>query len=815
MEKTNFIFIKRIALFISLTIVPILLGMWLLRLWHWDFSIPLAYGNPGADEVWQLVATKTLLDTGWILENPYMGAPDVSTWYANSASQISVTHQLLMRGIGSIVENSVKVQQYYFVSCFSLITITTYILAKVLNINTILAIVVGLIYATTSYRMNSLFFAYLANYWIIPLSLIPVYWLLEGRYSCSAESKISRGKVLYYYGVGVLVSSLIAITDGYYAFFYLLLIAFSIFNLIVNENGIKTQSHRAALIFILITIATSLLVAIPLKNHRVKFKHEANQDQMKAVSDAEVYVPTLKLLITPIHDHRIPVMNKIGDKLIETANFNRKFPYSIGAPVVLGTVGSFLLIAALIRLLINREEIRKKNHRKDTLNYERTILSSSKLSAFILLCSISGGIGSLIALGFPAIRAYERFPIFLILVLYIGAAAYASSLVTNLKLPGRFAVLLVSAIIGIVAILDQTRSDPLSLENPDAFKSRTQRFLAERNMIKRIEEEFASPIMVYQYPYSQYLTNNKYFGWGQFGHIRQYLHSSNIRWSNGAAKDSYIDVWHEKRSSLSMDILIAEMQSVGFDGFMVDRLVLSDSDYEKAKDSISKILHQNPLEDKNARMTFWRMPRSHISIKYDEKYQNAISVTINDAMDFNGIILPRIINRNELEKHLLDIKPIFPITISAKDYPDIFYKAIDVEMGMGFEMLENKYIKGGPSCKSSKGIQRYDLNSKIDLYLTNETDFDWSLNSGPRPIRVGVMVRDDQNKFLFDSILKTDNYLKSRETLETSFKVNDIFRANNVNLPEVVKVTIKMMQDGNRWFDGNAIKECSFAVHTR
>ena len=663
--------------------------------------------------------------------------------------------------------------------------------------------------------MNGLFFAYLANYWIIPLSLIPVYWILANRYISNIDSKASITKNRFYFGIGAFVSALVAITDGYYAFFYLLLIGFSMLNQVINGSKISSKNSRVALTFILITIATSLLVTIPLKNHRMKFKHEANQDQMKSRADAEVYVPTLKLLLTPIHDHRIPAVNRISATMLETANFNRKYPYGEGAPAVLGIIGSILLVAALVRLLLTRERVSRADSSLATSYYESTILSSSKLAAFILLCSISGGLGTLIALIFPSIRAYERFPIFLILVLYIGAGAYTSLLLEKMKRQKKVLIVLTFVALGVVAILDQTRSDHLGLDNSDKRNDRSQRFLAERNMIEKIQREHIHTNMIYQYPYSQYLTNNKYYGWGQFGHIRQYLHSSKIRWSNGAAKDSYIDVWHEKKSTLPMELLIAEMQAVGFKGLLVDRLVMSNTDYLQTKDNISSILNKNPLEDNTAKMAFWELPRSKLTLRYDEKYQDVVAVTINEPIDFNKDVLPRLINRNELKQQLSSLMPTFPQIINASEHPEIFYKADYIEMGLGYEMLDKKNVKGGVACKTFSDSKSIDLNSKILLHLTNDTDFDWNLDFGPRPLRVGIIVQDEKDKVLFDSRLELNKYLKSKNALDANFTIISALGTNHDKLPSVIKITLRLMQDGNMWFDGEGINQCSLLVNTQ
>ncbi len=54
-------------------ILTILLLIPLMRLWRADFQIPFRYG--GDDAASYLMATKSVLQHGWWLENPNLGAP--------------------------------------------------------------------------------------------------------------------------------------------------------------------------------------------------------------------------------------------------------------------------------------------------------------------------------------------------------------------------------------------------------------------------------------------------------------------------------------------------------------------------------------------------------------------------------------------------------------------------------------------------------------------------------------------------------------------------------------------------------------------
>jgi len=97
----------RSALWVWLLIgVPLMLGAYVTGFYGWDLSVPIVYSD--ADDIWQMTLSKVLYDTGWILTNPYLGAPEVANWHFNAAVQSSVLHSVLMLLLSNFVIVSVK-----------------------------------------------------------------------------------------------------------------------------------------------------------------------------------------------------------------------------------------------------------------------------------------------------------------------------------------------------------------------------------------------------------------------------------------------------------------------------------------------------------------------------------------------------------------------------------------------------------------------------------------------------------------------------------------------------------------------------------
>lgn len=809
-----------------MVLIPIILAFWVLHLWYWDLTVPLAYGAPGADEVWQLVATKTVLDTGWVLSNPYLGAPDISQWYNNSGAQTSALHSILMLGLGLFIEDAVKVQQVYFVLNFPLITITSYVTCRVFGVAKIPAFAVGLLFAFTSYRLHFLFFAYLANYFIVPISLIPVIWIMQGKFATVVSGSGGLSKLgeslralvltkMFFFGVLIVI--LTGISDGYYAFFTLLLIGFATCLRAVSGDLWRPVSLVVPVIYILTMLSTVLALSYPIYEYRRTHIEEADQDQMKQPSDAEVYSPTLKLLVAPPPDHRIEAFGGFGKWLIDTANFNRKFPFDTGAPVVLGTLGTILFAGALMTL---GGAIFRRRDRGDPAGCAlETIepplpLIVAVLALFVFLCSIQGGVGSLIALIYPSIRAYERFPVYLIFLLFFGAAYLVSPALDARSIWRRLSVFAAILAVTTLAFLDQTPRDLLGLRTEQGARARSDRYLAERRFVQEIEQALPPDAMVYQYPFSQYLTNNKYYGWGAFGQLRLYLHSKSIHWSNGGAKGSPGDSWHERMSLLPLQMLLTEMEAVGFQGIVVDRLVLPEAEYQEVRKLLTSQLGKEPIEDSEARLAYWPLRDAPIRLTYDQGFMEASELTILRPLEKDGHSLPRVVDEEALVKFIAAQEATYPLRIRRAEHPEIFLSGASIDRGLGQSKISPiSDMTGDVSCEEIKKDQRMAIADTVDLVVTNRSTFDWKLNTGSFPLRIGVRMLDRDGKLLDETSVPSDAFILSGGNTRVSIPLVNLVASMGSEAPDEFVSEFKLLQDGNAWFSKPGNVECTISVH--
>lgn len=805
--------LKRSIFPLLVSLASLLVGMTLLRVFSWDLSIPWNYPVLPGDQVWQLTLSKTLLDNGWILQNQYLGAPEIAQWYGNPAAQTSSLHSVLMLFLSLFIDDAVRVQQVYYLLNFPMIALTSFIACRLLGISRIGAAAAAILFPFIAYRFNFSIYAYLANYFAVPLALVPVYWVLKGDYAAETEDKerllsaIRRLLCSTKFWLGVLFIALIALSDGYYAFFTLLLLGFAAGVRAVCGDIRHPRRLLAPVALIVVLMLMVLVMTWPLTQykrvHPGEFYQNGNEDPVlvKHSFEAEVYSSSLKMLLAPSPGtHRLPVAAELGQEMLDTSNDARLFPTSIFAP--LGMLCSLLFIVALaltaIPATLRKTELLGPSR---TAGNENDLLwASVSLGLFIFLCTISGGIGSLIAMIYPPIRAYDRFAIFLIFVLYVGAGAALTSVLAGVGAFKRAVWTCLVLAVCALSLFDQIPRDVIG-----GSKESRERYLAERKFIRKVEAALPEGAMVYNYPYSQYLLDSKYYGWGGFGHIRLYLHSKKLRWSNGASKNSPVDDWHARLARLPASQLIAELRAAGFRAMVVDRRVVKDDEYKRLNSAFMEETGRFPIVDETSKLAFVRLDDPGYRLAYDRSYTRPERLTVFDKDRTTANRLPRLINGEAFDQVLAAHHGGKELVLDRARYPAVFINPTVVERGLGdYAILPVSDLKGAMRCSLASGAGSASIDDTVVLQLSNNSDFDWQLNGGKYPLRIGAnLYSPDGTLFSWDKGIRvqTDQRINKGTTAEIRFPIGLIDVKLRASERVNYVVNFAMVQDGRTWFN--------------
>lgn len=805
---------RRVIVLSAVVLLPLVAAVGLLDLRHVNLSIPFIYN--GGDDIWQLVLTKMLLDTGWVLKNPFLGAPSVAEWHNNAAAQTSALHSVLMWCIGRIVHNPVLTQQIYYVANFSVISLTSFIACRLLKVSTLLSVCVGLAYAFSTFRFNAAVYSFLANYFVIPLGIVPAIWVVTGRMAPPADpvgvplNFAARFKAIL--SRRLLISAaivvLVAVSDGYYAFFTLLLLCFAGAIRVARGSLRQPLSLVAPAVLVCLLVATVILITTPLRQYQHRHPEEFNPGGVvettltKQPFEAEVYSSSIKMMVAPQARHRIRDLRRLGEWMLETSNQARSFKAANWAP--LGIMGSLLLFGLFVVLPARALSVGRLSSgylADDEQERSDNIAASLGLALFATLASISGGIGTLVALAYPTIRAYDRFPLFLLFLLFLAAAllltAQAHRLTPRARRIGGVFVCLLTALV----MLDQTPIDPL--QRDPSVKSR---FLGEQAFVREMERSLPRDAMVYQFPHSQYLTSNPYYGWGDFRHVRLYLHSEHLRWSNGAAKNSWVDNWHDRMAALAPENLAVEMRAVGFRAFVVDRSVVKDEEYGRLRASLTALLGRAPANGPDIGLVYWTMSDPGYRIEYDPHFQDVDRIIVSQDGDLGPIELPRAIVREKLNTVLATLPKGRPITIERSVHPEVFRLEAELNRGTGAAPIQPMTdMQGGVTCDGTTDHALSVSRDELPLRISNRSSFDWTLNTGPVPIRLGLkeLVSPDGMRLRLDWGFRVPGSLRiaAGQSADMRVSLNSVGPVLSLlQRREEVVAVFSMLQEGYAWF---------------
>ncbi len=790
------------ALFVGM---PLVLAVYIFDVGQWDFSVPLPLSYDRFDGIWQLVLTKSLVDNHWVFVNPYLGAPGIADWHYHPAAQSSALHSVLMLAISVFVDDAVRVQQIYYFANFPLICCTSYVACRLLGIKRVPAFCVGLLYAFTGYRLNVYIYAYLANYFMIPLALTPVIWVMSGRFFQLSESLGSGGLLKRLWKLvktrefllGLIFVVLMAASDGYYAFFTLLLFGFSVVARLLLGDWRKPISFAPALIYIVAMAVVALSLQLPMmlykQAHRSEFYPNGVADTalIRHPFEAEVYSDTLKMMLTPPQNHRLEAVRSVAMKVAATSGAAMKYPHSAAIP--LGTIATCLFIAALLLLAVpgvtRSRDLSGTSGRSLGFEYPQSLTNTTlSLTLFIFLCSIVGGIGTIIALGYPSIRAYQRFPLFLIFILYVWGAHLLGRRLADGRASIRRVWLIIAVAITVFGLLDQIPADVRR------DKREVQRqFLAERAFVHQVEKNLPDGSMVYQYPYSQYLSDNKYYGWGAFYHMRLYLHSHHLHWSNGGAKNSPADEWNARISDLPLDVQMTEMEAAGFAALVIDGVVLDAATADAIRTGIVGAGY-TVNTDQASKLSYVKLHDPGYKVVFNSQFDGVDHIKITDRARFlSQSRFSLYVNGPAVKAYVASSAANSDLVIKRSDHPQFFYNAAHAMRGFGNEKIAAESMEGNLKCE----IER-DAQGAVALMLTNSGSFDWKLDGRAYPVRIGALVKKLDETILWDGfrVKSPDAYVRRGATQVFHVPLDQVMDAGH-DPHEPANVDFVLLQDAN------------------
>lgn len=573
---------KDIAIYSGAILICVFLLVWILQLWRMDVRVPIR--SLGDDTLFHTMLVKGLVDNGWPLRNPLLGAPGTSELYDfPEASNLDLG---LMKLVALGSKDYATILNIFYLATFPLTVVTSLYAFRQLRITYPSAIAGSLLYSFLAYHfLRGESHLFLAAYYVVPLVVVIATWLLHPD-GDSAQGPFGWPAAKVVAAIGICL--LVAASYVYHAVFGAFVIAIAGL-LAVRLQDRRLRRARMALAACLVgIIAFAYLLNLSPTLIYVAGHGRNRVMSVRDPAEAQFYGLKVATLVLPIAHHRLHLFASIRTRYDEGAPLtNENRMVSLG---LVGAIG-FLLLLTNLTLGIPRGPDSVLLHNLASLNLGCVLLGTL------------GGLGTLASHLFPLLRSYNRISIFIGFFSLAAVMMLLDCLGASVRERSgrRWVIYPILAVVLLVGVWDQTSPsyvpDYAALRAVDA---------SDAAFVRRIEESSPLHAMIFQLPYMQFpeplgdfpLTLETYT------HLRGYLHSRTLRWSYGAMKGRSVDAWQQAVAGKPMAGFVAAVRAAGFSGIYVDRNAYADGG-RKVMAALSQTLHIAPLLSPNERLVYF------------------------------------------------------------------------------------------------------------------------------------------------------------------------------------------------------------------
>src|SRR5437870_2406058 len=205
-----------------LSLLAVLLVM---KLWRADLRVPLLYDT---DTPYTLAWIKGVIDNGWYLHNPYLGAP--AGHEHEDFPLVDSLHFLILKAIALGTHDVSLVHNIYYLLTFPLVVLTSLFVLRHFKVSFLPALAASLLYAFIPGHFFRLGHLFLAAYYLLPLMVMVTLWVYLSEPPLISRMDPGRARLCLWNGkalASIVICLLVSSAGVYYAFFasFLLLVA--------------------------------------------------------------------------------------------------------------------------------------------------------------------------------------------------------------------------------------------------------------------------------------------------------------------------------------------------------------------------------------------------------------------------------------------------------------------------------------------------------------------------------------------------------------------------------------------------------------
>ena len=539
-----------------------------LRLWRADLSVPFRYSVTD-DTKFYLALIKGILDHGWYLHNPSLGAPFGQQLYdfPQGADNLNL---LTIKGLGVIWPHAAVVINLFFLLTFPLTALAAYIVLRRLEVSVPSAVLCAVAFAMLPYHFfRSDSHLLLSAYYSIPLGAYLFMRVVGGeplfgratarewRWTAWASRRT---------GSTVLICVVIGSAGLYYAVFAFVLVLAGALLALVSRRGLAAvAAGLLACALIAAVLAANLAPTIVYQ-----LEHGGNAEVTRSAGEGDGLDLSISYLILPALRDRIAPLRQLTGRY---ATSTPPHAYCEQCYESVGTVGSiglvWLAVVALAACVGAPFALRRRGR-------------YGAAAAGVVVCVLigaTGGISSLLRVFVTAdIRAWNRISLLIAFFSLIAVGLLldeARSWLRGRRRGGALFALLIGALLTI-AVYEQTSSyyAPDYTQDAREFSSDGQFVAAIERRLPAGAEIFQLPYVPFPEGYQPFMSPGQTIPYSntvnfEYEQARAYLQSDRLRFSYGATKGRPTD-WEAQLAAKPLALAVAGAAAAGFQGVVVD-----------------------------------------------------------------------------------------------------------------------------------------------------------------------------------------------------------------------------------------------------
>ncbi len=535
-------------------VASLLAAAWVLGLWRMS-SLAVPISADRGDIFLGLSAIKGMLENGWYLNNPALGAPGGQELADFGGLNGDNLYWLMLRVLGFFITDPVVLLNVFFLLGFALAGGVAYLVLRDFGTRRLTALAMATFYANLSFHFTrGEGHLMLGMYFVVPAAVWLVLRVLMGSSLIRLGNTSGVRKWLTGTNIGTALA-VIAIGGStiYYAFFTLVLLVIA-----TVIRGLATRKWRAFLpgAAVLGGVGAVLFVNL-LPGIAYRVANGANPGLAERIPyESFLYSVDLTRLVFMVAGHRIERFSNLGNTVAGNS-------LTTGEGDILGLVlgATFLVMLLMLAVWIARGRL-AQGPRGGLLN--ATVLTAG----IAFLMGTTGGLGAMFAvLVTPQIRAWTRITPFLAFLCLIVLAMGVDWLRSRIGGQGwRWALAAaVPVVVAGAALWDGT-----SPSNRPNYEAITKQWNDDQRFVDQIDASLPKGGQVLQLPMQPFPEAGGIVQMGDYEHLVGYVHSGGLSWSYGAMKGRPED-WTAAALTLPTRQLLYGAAAAGFNGLWIDR----------------------------------------------------------------------------------------------------------------------------------------------------------------------------------------------------------------------------------------------------